>query len=949
MSVPPRPQNEEPPPSEPVSHVGGAKSAATGSIRARRVSGIARLPLATTPNLGSARYLRAGQFPHCHVVPAKLNTCHRSVEKISQALEVYRGILQKLFPKVHYELLAGLSRDELLDLIAKANPYQSPSPLTPEQNNKHSVHPDAGSLEQFQPLPEDLDDGFIRPDSQRTFTGISDDVNCLSLTGRESSTYLGISSAMAALRVILWLDPDSQSFVNRATEQYAYHASPSPSYSIPDHPSSTTPTGSPKPSIYEEPSVIDAFFTYIHPSTPLLDEDTFRDTYAAATRTDSRWLLLLNAVLAVGAIASSPNSSSTTHMHYFALAREHLTIDTLNSAHVETAQALALLSGIYLHYVGEPNLANALMGATLRMATMLGLHRDFSEGLGPAKTNAQDTPRASFSIEMRRRVWWSTFMLDAWAGSTLGRPSMGRMSQAITAKHPKEPIDGSDTHLQLVKENVKFALISTRIEDSLAVSPLMDEHERQSLDNAVVQWYQSSSVRHEGPSASYSPSSATSYAAGSDAPGTIMTKNVMRWRCHLTRIILHRPALLWWAMRSRKFSSKTLSQQKRTAIDLCRSVTAELISDVISTWQTTQQPACTMPAWHASGVLYQAVMVPLLSLFSDLHDTITLHNSRQQVEATITALVEMSHWCKSAKRSLEVVSRLYEASRRHSPELRHQVLHRSSGMKSEPHDDHDLLDSTHNPVSGHPYSASSASASVSGGIGSGGLGTPATLPSTVSNHSSHLQSHQHSHLQQQQQPLQAFAPPHHHLHQQPQQTRPTFIDLPPLSTPHHHQHHQQQPSFMPTAAPPHGGAPFLTTPSSTSADLFMDTMLDSLNWSQGWSNNEYPFETPRLGWDYQAMNGWVGGVGGPDASQVPGPGLDAEDRPFEYFGGALRGGEGVGVRGSVVSVGTGVESVGGSGVGGGSEDGTGPGLGLAQPHARRPVRGEGDVMGGYYQ
>jgi hypothetical protein len=58
--------------------------------------------------------------------------------------------------------------------------------------------------------------------------------------------------------------------------------------------------------------------------------------------------------------------------------------------------------------------------------------------------------------------------------------------------------------------------------------------------------------------------------------------------------------------------------------------------------------------------------------------------------------------------------------------------------------------------------------------------------------------------------------------------------------------------------------------------MYMDNMLDGLNWSQGWNNNEYPFETPRLGWDYQAMNGWVGGVGA--------NGMLAEG--YEYFGGA---------------------------------------------------------------
>jgi hypothetical protein len=533
------------------------------------------------------------------------------------------------------------------------------------------------------------------------------------------------------------------------------------------------------------------------------------------------------------------------------------------------------------------------------------------------------------------------------------------MSQAITAKHPKEAIDGNNVHLQLMRENIKFAIISTKIEDSLAVSPLIDEHERKSLDNALVQWYQSSSVRYDSTMSTatgYSPNSASPYGLG-ESPGVVLTRNTMRWRCHLTRAILHRPALLWWAMRSRKFSSSSLSPQKRAAIDLCRSVTAELISDVINTWQQSSNTfttsndtsqGATMPAWHASGVLYQAVMVPLLSLFCAVNDTAILHASRQQVEATITALVEMSYWCKTAKRSIEVVSRLYEASRRHSPEMHHQQIPQAimlSSLKQEPIDEHSEMLDRSSILLQHPrYAAStgSASASVSGGMGSGGLGTPATLPSTVSNnsHGNSLQQHlQQQHLQQQN--LSEFASPQP---QQPHQ-RPTFIDLPPVSTsnaPHTfpNQLLSQQAQSHPQ------GAPFLTTPSSSSADMFMDNMLDSLNWSQGWNNTEYPFETPRLGWDYQAMNGWVGGVHNGSAPEGFG----------EYFGQQRGRPQSQAMRGSVSAT----SAPGNLHAGAGAHETISIAESVVSEEGHHGLGGQGqmhapnlgvdvEVMGGYYQ
>lgn len=323
-------------------------------------------------------------------------------------------------------------------------------------------------------------------------------------------------------------------------------------------------------------------------------------------------------------------------------------MDTLDSAHVETVQALAILSGFYLHYIQIPNQANALMGATLRVATMLGLHRDYSEGVGPAKAQ-----KAASSIEMRRRIWWCTFMLDAWVGNTLGRPSMGRMSHAITAKPPQEPIGQSTAMLALVQENVRFSIISTRMEDALAVSPLLEEHERHALDALYLEWYKHSSVLADSPRQLLT-----------ESPGITVLKNVMRWRYLSNRVILHRPVLLWYAMR--KIPWEKLSLEKQTAVELCRDVCADLIDDIATTWRG--QKPCQMSGWNATWLLYQAAMVPLLSLYSDPTDIGVVESSRHQVEIAMRVMKDLQGWSTTARRSLEVIIRLYEASKRHSPD-----------------------------------------------------------------------------------------------------------------------------------------------------------------------------------------------------------------------------------------------------------------------------------------
>lgn len=64
-----------------------------------------------------------------------------------------------------------------------------------------------------------------------------------------------------------------------------------------------------------------------------------------------------------------------------------------------------------LHYVSRPNLANNLMGATLRQATVLGLHREYTD---TNPTNGSPTQKA-MSADVRRRTWWSLYILDTWA------------------------------------------------------------------------------------------------------------------------------------------------------------------------------------------------------------------------------------------------------------------------------------------------------------------------------------------------------------------------------------------------------------------------------------------------------------------------------------------------------------------------------------------------------
>jgi hypothetical protein len=528
-----------------------------------------------------------------------------------------------------------MSREQLLELSVKDSPVSvrrvstTASDLdTPKDN------PDAAHLELLQPIPDESTDDTESTSSN--LQGITDDVNALSLSVKRSTSYLGISSVSAVLRVIIWLDPEAPALFGKARS-----AGDTPYKVAASAPRTDIEAGGPS-SPWEEIPLIRAFFDYVHPFAPVLDEEDFKKTYMTQTRTDPRWRLLLNAVLALGSIANATSHEDHRHLMYWQRANQHLGLESLGSAHIETVQALVLIGGLYLHHLQEPNSATALMGAALRLATAIGLHRELS---GPMEPNVKST--VSHSINIRRRVWWSAFILDAWAGYCLGRPSMGRITHATTVTVPVSvsPLGA------LFKENVQFCTISTQMEDSLAYSPVIPDEARQALDASFVDWYQRSSVQDSTPR----PDTVVPH-------GVLVLKNVMRWRYNLCRILIHRPILLRCAMQ--RIPMTEVVPDQREAIEICINVSNTLINDVSNTWQV-QRP-CQTSGWNATWLLHQALMVPLLLLYSKLLTEELEQSCCELVEIGILAFDAMRTWSPTASRSYDVVSRIYYTSRRHS-------------------------------------------------------------------------------------------------------------------------------------------------------------------------------------------------------------------------------------------------------------------------------------------
>lgn len=495
----------------------------------------------------------------------------------------------------------------------------------------------------------------------------ADDVNALSLSVDRQTSYLGASSIKAALMVMLKVQPGLRGSLAQPLNSVEMSH---------NYPAVRQKTAAPKdlqrvPWSWKGQTLIDAYFKRIHVFIPMLDETTFRADYLEGQRFDAPWLALLNMVFAMGSIVAM-KGDDYNHINYYTKAMEHLPMDAFGSSHIETVQALALIGGYYLHYINRPNMANAVLGAAVRMASALGLHR---ESLAQSGSDIA-------AAETRRRTWWSLFCLDTWATTTMGRPSFGRWGPAINIQPPEFGINAgrdSAAHAGLLPliENIKFCKIATQIQDMLAISPLLRTEDRCNLDSQLDNWYTNLPwlLRTTDPC----------------AEPLYMARCVMKWRYQNLRMLLHRPILL--SLASSGLNPHTQAcESDIAAIETCRELAAQTIEDIAREWTRNQ-----MSGWNAVWFLYQAAMVPLVSVFWQWGSP-RVPEWLKQIEAILELLEAMEEWSMAARRSREVVWRMYEASRAiqaQNPHTNGQAAAAASSMRQHHHHHHHHSEQQH--------------------------------------------------------------------------------------------------------------------------------------------------------------------------------------------------------------------------------------------------------------
>ncbi|EXF85669.1 fungal specific transcription factor domain-containing protein [Colletotrichum fioriniae PJ7] len=558
----------------------------------------------------SRRHAVSRRITNADVYPSTL-------EKTSEQLRAQSGILQKLFPDVDVNDLVGKSRAELLALLPRESlfvlrssaPQANPSPVGvsaadedddddgPDDSAQNSENGDAANERRWD-----------EPAQQPATLGTSDDINALSLaTDQHRRSYLGVTSMSAVLKAIFRLCPAAKEYTAqraKAWNDVHYQSQLLPPLSL------VSPGAGMNP--LREQRCIDFYFDHIHPVTPILNEDDFRRNLASGTRLDGSWLALLNMVYTLGSIASG---SDSLHVQYYKQARAHLDLDSLGSGNMESLQALCLLGGYYLHYRNSPNMAYAVLGAAHRVAIALGLHRE------PARSRAENVAEHGNYIsraETRRRTWWSLFCLDTWASMTLGRPTCGRWDSSTMDTLLPTPLFPDDYVAASLRASCLFCHICDRIQHRFAQPARLSAREAMAFDRELVEWHDSLPDYLKNPANS--------------PPRLTEAREFMRNRYLNVRLILTRSFLLYLAhdhtLRRGATSISAVtgpSSDELALVDTCRSVAMEAIDAITLYWTPNR-----IHVWNSAWYLFQACMVPILSIAIDAHLRNSARKQRQQ-------------------------------------------------------------------------------------------------------------------------------------------------------------------------------------------------------------------------------------------------------------------------------------------------------------------------------
>ncbi|KAI1626802.1 fungal-specific transcription factor domain-containing protein [Exophiala viscosa] len=186
------------------------------------------------------------------------------------------------------------------------------------------------------------------------------------------------------------------------------------------------------------------FFEKVHCDFPIFHRALFQESYegmwSLQPNTEPAWLMSLSMVFVLG-LEVAPDGSDradTTRMkeelkkRYLSKAKDLLP-EVIAGATLSHVQALMLYSR-YLHITRNRNASWNIVGAAIRLAVAIGLHR-----------NGNHAKCSPLERELRKRVWWTLHAFERIECSSLGRTSAIDDDECNVGRPTEGMLDMSDT------------------------------------------------------------------------------------------------------------------------------------------------------------------------------------------------------------------------------------------------------------------------------------------------------------------------------------------------------------------------------------------------------------------------------------------------------------------------------------------------------------------------
>lgn len=308
-------------------------------------------------------------------------------------------------------------------------------------------------------------------------------------------------------------------------------------------------------------SLVDSYFRNFHTRYPIVHEATFRAQLGglAPKPEEEAWTLLRHVILAIGGWCMGYDTKGFDELLYANTQgwSQHLSI--LSAGSLTLLQAVAL-KGHFTQRLNNPNTGWNYSGLAVRIAISLGLHREF-----PAWNISV------FDREMRRRVGWCVFVMDAGASITFGRPILWPTDGMMDIKEPLNVTDDTLTPASLVTPEevrgptiyshliwqIQFHQLTTPMYTRRIANFEMPAEEILEMDDKITAWENTLPAYfipgHNDP----------------NEPEYITTaRSRLAWRLACFRIMLHTPLILRWA--SEKSAGVLFPQADTDAARICR-------------------------------------------------------------------------------------------------------------------------------------------------------------------------------------------------------------------------------------------------------------------------------------------------------------------------------------------------------------------------------------------